>query len=48
MVILNIDFTIDRLYTISSIKNLMKQIMEKYFEDEIIAKHIDEKKKNIL
>lgn len=44
MVILNIDFTINRLYTINSIKNLMEQIMEKYFEDEIIAKHIKGKK----
>lgn len=45
MVILNVDFNINRLYFINSIENIMKQIMEKYFEDEIIAKKIDEKKK---
>lgn len=44
MVILNTDISINRLYTIDSIKKIMNQVMEKYFEDEIISNKIEGKK----
>jgi hypothetical protein len=45
MVILNTEFTINRVYTINSIKNIMEQVMENYFEDEILVNKIENKKK---
>jgi hypothetical protein len=45
MAILNIDFTINRTYTIKSIKNIMEQVMENYFDDEKLVIKIENKKK---
>lgn len=48
MVILNIDISINKNTMINSIKNLMKKVMEEYFENESLTKNKKKLIENII
>ena len=45
MVIFNKEILVCKITMINSIKNIMEQVTEKYFEDEILCKNNENKKK---
>jgi hypothetical protein len=48
MVILNIDVSINKNTMINSIKNIMKKVMEEYFENESLTKNKNKLVENII